>query len=240
MGTLRKVIIYLKMSIKALVHYPSFKTFGDSVKYFNSWLRHLEEGKSSVTDNMPWLTFGAIDFLKEKLNRDMSLFEYGSGGSTLFWSAHLRQVVSIEHEPLWYEKMVDEFSKRRIQNVEYILAEAEEDKMFETKSFENPDHYVSSDLLFKGKNFRNYVKQIDLFPDQSFDIIVVDGRARPSCIHHALSKLNEKGYLVIDNSERNYYLASFTFTEPDWKVWKFYGPVPYNYNFSETTIIQRT
>ena len=41
-------------------------------------------------------------------------------------------------------------------------------------------------------------------------------------------------------SERKYYLAPFTFAKSHWKVWKFYGPVPYSYHFSETTIMQRT
>src|SRR5688572_24230390 len=133
MAKLPKSVVYVKMSIKAMMHNPSFRTFADIIKYYNGWLKHLQDGKNSVADNMPWLAFGAIDFLKKIVRSDMFVFEYGSGGSTLFWSTHAKKVVSVEHEPSWYEKMSDEFSKRNIQNVDYILAEAEEDNMFKTK-----------------------------------------------------------------------------------------------------------
>ncbi len=239
MNTLQKSAIYLKMSIKAMMHNPSFHTINGSIKYFPGWLKHLTDRKNSVSDNMPWLAFGAIDFIKSIVRTNMSVFEYGSGGSTLFWSLHVKSVVSVEHEPSWYVKMASEFSKKQIGNVEYILAEAEDDKMFETKSFLNPGDYISADNHFKGKSFEGYVKQIDRFPDQSFDLIIIDGRARPSCIAHSLTKLKQGGYLVVDNSEREYYLSPFTINRQDWNVWKFYGPVPYNYNFSETSIFQK-
>ena len=83
------------------------------------------------------------------------------------------------------------------------------------------------------------MKQIDQYPDEYFHIVVVDGRARPSCISHALKKVKKGGYLIVDNSERDYYLVPFMFKKPYWRVWKFYGPVPYIYHFSETTIIKK-
>lgn len=239
MNSFQKIIIYLKMFAKAMIRNPSFSTFKGSIKNFSNWWRHLNEGRNSVSDNMPWLTFDAINFLKKVLQPAMVVFEYGSGGSTLFWAKHATEVVSIEHDRLWYDRMAIEFLNRRIGNVQYILAEAEDDETTSTKSYTNPRHYVSEDPNFTKKNFERYVKQIEHFPDQSFDIIIIDGRARPSCILHSLSKLKKDGYLVVDNSERNYYLSPFQFNTSDWKIWKFFGPVPYNYDFSETTIFKK-
>src|SRR5688572_9711262 len=51
----------------------------------------------------PWITFDAIDFLKARARPDMRVFEFGSGGSTLFWASLGAQVTSIEHNPAWYE-----------------------------------------------------------------------------------------------------------------------------------------
>lgn len=239
MNAAQKVMIYAKMSMKAMLLRPSAKTLSDTVKYFPDWWGCLGTNRNTVSDMSPWFAFSAIEFIKKNIRPDMKVFEYGSGGSTLFWSSHVSSVVSVEHEPFWYKKMKDKFEEMRIKNVTYILAEPENDIQSENKDFANPNHYISSDAAFAGKNFLSYVQQIDRFPNQSFDIIVVDGRARPSCILHSLSKLKEGGYLVVDNSEREYYLSSFTLKEPEWNVMKFYGPVPYIYHFSETTIFQK-
>ena len=48
----------------------------------------------------------------------------------------------------------------------------------------------------------SYATFIDSFPDHSFDLIVIDGRARAACIQHAIRKVKKGGYLLIDNSER--------------------------------------
>jgi hypothetical protein len=70
-------------------------------------------------------------------------------------------------------------------------------------------------------------------------MVVVDGRARPSCIFHSLKKVKPDGYLVIDNSEREYYLTKLQKLLAVWEKKDFYGPVPFNYQFSQTTIFQK-
>ncbi len=227
------------MAVKTLGQQPSWQTLQGTVRFLPAWWQHLKPGRNSVTDKMPWIAFGAIDFIKKAVRPDMNVFEYGSGGSTLFWAANVDKVVSVEHEKSWYTKMQNELELQKINNVEYILAEAEEDADYNTKSAANPDSYISSGKMYTGKNFENYVKQIDRFPDSYFDIVVVDGRARPSCILQALNKVKVNGYLIVDNTERAYYLKPFRFDNNNWRTWNFYGPVPYDYHFSKTTILQK-
>jgi hypothetical protein len=50
------------------------------------------------------------------------------------------------------------------------------------------------------------VKCIDSYPDQFFDLVLVDGRARKGCIEHAIKKIRSNGYLVLDNSSTKEYL----------------------------------
>lgn len=183
--------------------------------------------------------FAAIDHLKKIIRPEMRVFEYGSGGSTLFWSGQVKAVVSVEHDKRWFERMQQELARQRIANVEYLLREAEDDVDYPTKNFRDPNDLISSDEHYTGKNFRGYVTVIDRYPDMSFDIIVVDGRARPSCVKHALPKLRSGGYLIVDNSERKYYLAPFNFDKKDWDVLTFGGPVPYIEHFSDTTILYK-
>ncbi|HMR18622.1 MAG TPA: FkbM family methyltransferase, partial [Sphingobacterium sp.] len=54
---------------------------------------------------IPWLTYSFLDFLDGRLHNDMTLFEYGSGNSTLFFAKHVKYVRSIEHDRAWYDKV---------------------------------------------------------------------------------------------------------------------------------------
>ncbi len=59
---------------------------------------------------VPWITLPAIDFLQERVPKDIFVFEYGSGYSTLWWANRARKVIAVEHEDEWYEKMKPMFS----------------------------------------------------------------------------------------------------------------------------------
>ena len=135
--------------------------------------------------------------------------------------------------------MKKKLDHQSIRNVQYILSEPEPDPDYYEKNFENPRDFISSDKAYKGGNFEKYAKVIDSFPDEYFDIIVVDGRARPSCVQQAIPKLKKGGWLIIDNSERKYYTAPFPFDKKSWKISIFAGPVPYTRDFSETSFLKK-
>jgi hypothetical protein len=227
------------MSAQTFLKRPSLQTLASICSDYTNWAKHLDKGRNSITDQMPWISFSAIRFITRFVKPEMVVFEYGSGGSTIFWAKHCSKVFSVEHDLDWYQKMKNEISRLGISNVEYILAPAGNGDVSEPNDPGNPDAYASSDPEFQHKNFESYAKTIDKYPDQSFDIIIVDGRARPSCIKHALPKLKSKGFLIVDNSEREYYLKPFTFPVSQWEIRKFAGPVPYVLNFSETTILKK-
>lgn len=58
-------------------------------------------------DVNPWWGRSIIDLIKKHLNKSMRVFEWGSGNSTLFWGKYVKEVVSIEHDRNWYEKMLN-------------------------------------------------------------------------------------------------------------------------------------
>jgi hypothetical protein len=66
---------------------------------------------------IPWVTYSFIDFIKPRLHKDLSVFEYGSGNSTLFYAQRVRNVVSVEHDETWYRKIV----KEKAPNAEMIF-----------------------------------------------------------------------------------------------------------------------
>ena len=51
---------------------------------------------------VPWFTYPAIEFLRQLDFSTMSIFEFGSGQSTLFWEQRAQRVVSVESNAHWY------------------------------------------------------------------------------------------------------------------------------------------
>jgi len=239
MNFIERVFIYSKMSLKVLLRHPNLMTIFWIAKAFSPWQRSLRPSRNSVTDQQPWLTFSAIDKIESIINEQMHVFEYGSGGSTLFWSNHVKEVISVEHDRNWYNRVRTELDAQQIKNVRYILAEAETDPGYSGKQTDNPNDFISGDRNFAGKDFNKYVRQIDNYPDEYFDIVLVDGRARPSCIARSMNKVKKDGFLIIDNSERDYYLRKIVFDENEWKQYLFAGAVPYIFHFSETTLLKK-
>lgn len=56
-------------------------------------------------DPIPWYTYPAIDYLNQLDFRKKSIFEWGSGNSSLFWSKRAESIVSIEDNEFWYQKI---------------------------------------------------------------------------------------------------------------------------------------
>jgi predicted O-methyltransferase YrrM len=56
---------------------------------------------------IPWMNYNIISLLEERLGKDVSLFEYGSGNSTLFFANLVGKVVSVECEEGWYREIAD-------------------------------------------------------------------------------------------------------------------------------------
>src|SRR6478609_6251923 len=116
-------VIYLKKTLRSLWNKPRLNTLISSVKYYNDWREHLAPGRNSVNDKSPWMSFSAVQFLKEITTKDMRVFEYGSGGSTLFWITRVKETISVEHDTSWYSNMKNHPDTQAAQNFRYILAE---------------------------------------------------------------------------------------------------------------------
>src|SRR5678816_2803912 len=55
----------------------------------------------SETPPLPLMPYTFVDWLTPKLRQDMTVFEFGSGNSTLYFAQHCRSVISAEHHVLW-------------------------------------------------------------------------------------------------------------------------------------------
>jgi len=79
----------------------------NAILFHYGWLRSLRSGKPVDAEGnpLPWITYPCIDFLKQFDYSNKSVFEWGSGQSTLFWSARAKRVVSVEADPVWVERV---------------------------------------------------------------------------------------------------------------------------------------
>jgi precorrin-6B methylase 2 len=206
------------------------------LRNYNRWERTVKSGMSPLQAGTPWMTFEAIDFLNKNIHKDMVVFEYGSGGSSIYFSKHAKQVYSVEHDKEWFVLVQKTIADLGITNWEGTFIEPE----INTEIEQIPDSvdYSTSDPKFGRHIFKAYVKAIDKFPSQYFDLIVVDGRARPACIRHSIDKLKPNGYMLLDNAERetyqdaiNKYMSKNFVIEID-----AYGATSHNMYFTKTAI----
>ena len=92
------------------------------------------------------------------------------------------------------------------------------------------DLVLSSDKAVANCYFKSYASDISHFPDRHFDLVIVDGRARPSCIWQSLAKVKPGGYLLVDNTKRDWYLSkTMAAIEKNFEtVLDEFTPSPYN------------
>jgi hypothetical protein len=88
--------------LKALLSY-GHKGYLVSVGWFNAFDKR--QAIDAKGEELPWVTYSFIDFIKPRLNNSMRVFEYGSGSSTLFYARRVNKVVSVEHDKNWYDKI---------------------------------------------------------------------------------------------------------------------------------------
>lgn len=154
--------------------YISRKGYLIEIGWWNSWIN-----KSPVNQNneaIPWVTYSFISFIEERLTKHMTMFEFGSGNSTQFYSKKVKNVVAIENDFDWYNK---------------LLVKLPENVKLTYKSIEND----------KGDEYAMAVLEQNL----NYDLIIVDGRYRVKCITNSIHKLKKGGIIILDDSEREKY-----------------------------------
>ncbi len=168
-------------------------------------LRSCLPGHGPLSERVPWMTLGAIEWLEGWLDHDKSVFEYGSGGSTLFLGQRAGRVWSVEHDAGWYAVVSEVLAREGHAGIALTLAEPEPRPAGVDARQYGPDRYGSRNPKRQGQWFERYVRTIDARPLASLDLVVVDGASRPACIAHALARIRPGGYLLLDNAERERY-----------------------------------
>ena len=186
----------------------------------------------------PWLPYLVTDYITTRF-KPRKVLEWGSGESTLFFAKQgLFELISIEHDLEWHVKL----SQVLPSWVTYRYIPFEHGSIGPDKA--NPTHYKSGSTNLGDVNFKRYCSAIDDYG--KFDLVLIDGMARVSCLAHAYSHVADGGCIVLDNTgDRPYYLEQtahlFGDYESGWETIKFmgYGPI-LAYKWETTIFIKRT
>ncbi len=54
---------------------------------------------------LPWMSYPFIDYISGLDLSDCRLFEFGSGSSTRYWATRCREVLAVENDRGWYDKI---------------------------------------------------------------------------------------------------------------------------------------
>ncbi|GHT13802.1 hypothetical protein AGMMS4956_10560 [Bacteroidia bacterium] len=270
----RKILLFLRYFAVALCRYPKIQLISDTVKDFPTWWKTVRRNNDFLSYDQPWIVFGAKRFLDTILKKNMSVWEYGSGSSTLYYAKRVKQVYSIENDKNWFEHIFRVLkilpmalvnsqqstvnSQQSTVNSQQSTVNSQQSTVNSQQSTVNSQQSTvtinyqlfeadeqMTDLRFfsksDNKTFEKYVKSIDKMPDNSLDVVMVDGRARTACIAHSMAKVKQGGWLIVDNSDRKYYFENNNelFDITKWEQQEFIGLVPYTFQFSKTSFFQK-
>ena len=187
----------------------SEKSYLKNKGYFKSFkLRIPVDAKNQP---VPWMNYPFVDFISNRLNKSLEVFEYGSGFSTLYFQNIVKSIKSVENKKDWF----DEISKKAGKNVEII--------------YHGPEQKEA------------YAKSINInSSNQRYDLIIVDDIDRLGCVKQAVNYLKTTGVILLDDSHRTSYLPIFNFMkEAGFKEITIGGLKPGSLDLNKSTIFYR-
>ena len=125
----------------------------------------------------PWFTKGALEYIEKIDYKGKSIWEYGTGYSTLWFSQRCKSIVTVDNDKDWKSEMQILCGGL---NVEFLLKD-----------------------LIKCQDCE-YVQAINR-DNKIYDIIIIDGRNRVLCAFEAVKHIKSGSMVIFDNSNREEY-----------------------------------
>ena len=170
-------------------------------RLLNLWRRAMEPAA-------PWLVLSAVRDLDAAIGPDARGFEWGSGRSTIYFAKRLKTLVSLDHDAAWHPRVQADLKAEGLDGKVELDLRPRREGAFDPETA-RPSGWLALGYVPRKPHFADYFDSILKYPDDHFDFVLVDGRARVACILNAIPKVAPGGLLVLDNSDRAEYAVVF-------------------------------
>jgi hypothetical protein len=156
--------------------------------WINSYLKRVPVDNSG--NSLPWFTLSFISFLEPRLNKNIKIFEYGAGNSTLYFSTKVKNLVSIESDSEWLKELKPKLPPNcKIEEVTSKDAELYSKRIFD---FNENFHIIIVDAIFRNESLINCIPALT-----DNGVIILDDSERRE-YEPAISELIKTGFKKID------------------------------------------
>jgi len=152
--TICKVILEPKI-LSALISQREFGYLHD-IGWFESF--KIKKAVDKNGNTIPWFTYSFIDFIENRLNSSLTVFEFGSGSSTIYFSKKVADIWSVEHNKEWY----DIVARSKNKNTRIILtdSDSESDYLAPLNNFSDKASIIIVDGLHRNSCLRHSINKI--------------------------------------------------------------------------------
>lgn len=168
------------------------------------YILQTQDTYDSVKNNIA-MSNTAISVIESYLSSTDVLYEYGSGGSTLWFAPLIKKLYSVEHDTSWYNKIKDLVHDNTKLNLVPIHDPIDFDKI--TDEFVKElmgDAYPGGTTKTHWQRYSNYIRSIESVTEP-IDKLIVDGRHRALCAYHAYEFIKKDAIVIFDDWNRSAY-----------------------------------
>lgn len=144
--------------------------------------KSLLSKKFPIDHGLPWWSFRAIEHA-DKIFPGKSIFEFGTGGTTVRYAPVCPTVTSVENNEGWLKIVQDKIKAKGLGNVHLMLHHFD---------FEDPVGFTES----------SYLKSYD--GSKQYDVVIIDGqdqtfRERIACFKYVEPSMKPGSVIVVDD-----------------------------------------
>lgn len=169
------VQLYVDSAIKNDGWFKSFKT---------------KQAIDNKGNPIPWFTYPFLKFIGERLNDRLTVFEYGSGNSTIWFAERVKEIISVENDEKWFEVV-----KLRVpQNAKVVYRQLEYHGKY---AEEIANHNKKFDIIIIDGRDRNYCAELAVKHLSDSGVIIFDN-ADLHIYVNGVNHLHQNGFKQID------------------------------------------
>jgi predicted O-methyltransferase YrrM len=158
---------------------------------------------------MPAADIGVIERLLLELPGDgpLRIFEYGSGGSSVYFPLFLRQRrrtftwFALEHDAGWAHEVCRSLAKHGLHDVHVLLTAIPDVTAARLNDATYRRHIVNGGRRVNYAAYTETPRRLH----GPYDFILIDGRDRKRCVETSIPLLRPGGFVALHDAQRAYY-----------------------------------